>query len=146
MHTRGIHFLTTIGYRRLAAFVTALAALTALPALTVLAASDRGQRTLIDTSYDIGLFTRYLGILKGDVTARSNTILFRRKSQCFAGGYTVALLDSDGLKIRFHLVECLTNICLQLQFQRSDRLACVFLLGVRPGNLKWSVEVAENWN
>jgi hypothetical protein len=31
-----------------------------LPALTVLAASDRGQRTLIDTTYDIGLFTRYL--------------------------------------------------------------------------------------
>jgi putative NADH-flavin reductase len=37
MHTRGTHFLTTIGYRRPAAFVTALAALTALPALTVLA-------------------------------------------------------------------------------------------------------------
>ncbi len=31
-----------------------------LPALTVLVASDRGQRTLIDTTYDIGLFTRYL--------------------------------------------------------------------------------------
>ncbi|MGH6865417.1 MAG: caspase family protein [Methyloceanibacter sp.] len=31
-----------------------------LPAVTILAASDRGQRTLIDTSYDIGLFTRYL--------------------------------------------------------------------------------------
>jgi hypothetical protein len=31
-----------------------------LPGLTVLAASDRGQRTLIDTSYDVGLFTRYL--------------------------------------------------------------------------------------
>ena len=31
-----------------------------LPALTVLAASDRGQRTLIDVTYDIGLFTRYL--------------------------------------------------------------------------------------
>ena len=29
------------------------------PALTVLAASDRGQRTLIDVTYDIGLFTRY---------------------------------------------------------------------------------------
>jgi hypothetical protein len=26
----------------------------------VLSASDRGQRTLIDTTYDIGLFTRYL--------------------------------------------------------------------------------------
>jgi hypothetical protein len=33
---------------------------TPIPGLTVLAASDRGQRTLIDTSYDIGLFTRYL--------------------------------------------------------------------------------------
>jgi hypothetical protein len=31
-----------------------------LPALTVLAASERGQRTLIDVTYDIGLFTRYL--------------------------------------------------------------------------------------
>jgi hypothetical protein len=31
-----------------------------LPNVTVLAAADRGQRTLIDTSYDIGLFTRYL--------------------------------------------------------------------------------------
>jgi len=31
-----------------------------LPALTVLVASDRGQRTLIDATYDIGLFTRYL--------------------------------------------------------------------------------------
>lgn len=31
-----------------------------LPALTVLAASDRGQRTLVDVTYDIGLFTRYL--------------------------------------------------------------------------------------
>ena len=31
-----------------------------VPALTVLAASDRGQRTLIDRTYDIGLFTRYL--------------------------------------------------------------------------------------
>jgi len=31
-----------------------------VPALTVLAASDRGQRTLIDVTYDIGLFTRYL--------------------------------------------------------------------------------------
>ena len=31
-----------------------------VPALTALVASDRGQRTLIDTSYDIGLFTRYL--------------------------------------------------------------------------------------
>jgi len=31
-----------------------------VPALTVLVASDRGQRTLIDASYDIGLFTRYL--------------------------------------------------------------------------------------
>ncbi len=30
------------------------------PALTVLVASDRGQRTLIDATYDIGLFTRYL--------------------------------------------------------------------------------------
>lgn len=37
MHTRGINFLTTVGYRRLAAFLTALVALTALPALTVLA-------------------------------------------------------------------------------------------------------------
>jgi hypothetical protein len=32
----------------------------ALPGVTVLAASDRGQRTLIDTTYDVGLFTRYL--------------------------------------------------------------------------------------
>jgi hypothetical protein len=32
----------------------------AVPGLTVLAASDRGQRTLIDVTYDIGLFTRYL--------------------------------------------------------------------------------------
>jgi hypothetical protein len=31
-----------------------------MPALIVLAASDRGQRTLIDVTYDIGLFTRYL--------------------------------------------------------------------------------------
>src|SRR5258708_23889095 len=31
-----------------------------IPALTALVASDRGQRTLIDTSYDIRLFTRYL--------------------------------------------------------------------------------------
>ncbi|HEY8267433.1 MAG TPA: caspase family protein [Xanthobacteraceae bacterium] len=31
-----------------------------LPSLTVLAASDRGQRTLTDVTYDIGLFTRYL--------------------------------------------------------------------------------------
>jgi hypothetical protein len=31
-----------------------------VPSLTVLAASDRGQRTLIDVTYDIGLFTRYL--------------------------------------------------------------------------------------
>jgi hypothetical protein len=31
-----------------------------VPALTVLVASDRGQRTLVDTTYDIGLFTRYL--------------------------------------------------------------------------------------
>ncbi len=30
------------------------------PALTVLAATDRGQRSLVDISYDIGLFTRYL--------------------------------------------------------------------------------------
>jgi len=30
------------------------------PLLTALVASDRGQRTLIDTTYDIGLFTRYL--------------------------------------------------------------------------------------
>ncbi|MEZ5827746.1 MAG: caspase family protein [Hyphomicrobiales bacterium] len=28
--------------------------------VTVLSASDRGQRTLMDTNYDIGLFTRYL--------------------------------------------------------------------------------------
>ncbi len=31
-----------------------------LSKVTVLSASDRGQRTLIDTTYDIGLFTRYL--------------------------------------------------------------------------------------
>jgi hypothetical protein len=31
-----------------------------LPTLTVIAASDRGQRTLIDATYDVGLFTRYL--------------------------------------------------------------------------------------
>jgi caspase domain-containing protein len=31
-----------------------------LPGLTVLVASDSGQRTLIDATYDIGLFTRYL--------------------------------------------------------------------------------------
>ncbi|MBC8013236.1 MAG: caspase family protein [Methyloceanibacter sp.] len=31
-----------------------------VPGLTVLAASDRGQRTLVDLTYDIGLFTRYL--------------------------------------------------------------------------------------
>jgi hypothetical protein len=31
-----------------------------LPNLTVMVASDRGQRTLIDSTYDIGLFTRYL--------------------------------------------------------------------------------------
>ncbi len=31
-----------------------------VPALTVLAAADRGQRTLIDVTYDIGLFTRYV--------------------------------------------------------------------------------------
>ncbi len=37
MHTRGMHYLTTVGSIRLAAFVTALAALTVLPALTVLA-------------------------------------------------------------------------------------------------------------
>jgi caspase domain-containing protein len=30
-----------------------------LPALTVLVAADRGQRTLVDMTYDIGLFTRY---------------------------------------------------------------------------------------
>jgi len=30
-----------------------------VPALTVLAAADRGQRTLVDMNYDIGLFTRY---------------------------------------------------------------------------------------
>ena len=30
-----------------------------VPALTVLAAADRGQRTLVDMTYDIGLFTRY---------------------------------------------------------------------------------------
>ena len=31
-----------------------------MPALTVLAAADRGQRTLVDMTYDIGLFTRYV--------------------------------------------------------------------------------------
>ena len=31
----------------------------ALPGLTVLAATDRGQRSLADLTYDIGLFTRY---------------------------------------------------------------------------------------
>lgn len=31
-----------------------------LSTVTVLAAADRGQRSLIDTSYDVGLFTRYL--------------------------------------------------------------------------------------
>ena len=31
-----------------------------VPGLTVLAATDRGQRSLIDVTYDIGLFTRYL--------------------------------------------------------------------------------------
>jgi hypothetical protein len=31
-----------------------------LPALTVLIAADRGQRTLVDMNYDIGLFTRYV--------------------------------------------------------------------------------------
>jgi hypothetical protein len=31
-----------------------------LSAVTVLCSADRGQRALIDTSYDIGLFTRYL--------------------------------------------------------------------------------------
>jgi caspase domain-containing protein len=31
-----------------------------LPALTVLVAADRGQRTLVDMTYDIGLFTRYV--------------------------------------------------------------------------------------
>ena len=31
-----------------------------LPGLTVLLAADRGQRRLIDPTYDIGLFTRYL--------------------------------------------------------------------------------------
>jgi hypothetical protein len=31
-----------------------------LPALTVLIAADRGQRTLVDMTYDIGLFTRYV--------------------------------------------------------------------------------------
>ncbi len=33
---------------------------TPVPALTVLAATDRGQRSLVDVTYDIGLFTRYL--------------------------------------------------------------------------------------
>jgi hypothetical protein len=31
-----------------------------LPGLTVLMATDRGQRRLVDSTYDIGLFTRYL--------------------------------------------------------------------------------------
>ena len=31
-----------------------------LPVLTVLAATDRGQRSLPDVTYDIGLFTRYV--------------------------------------------------------------------------------------
>ncbi len=31
-----------------------------VPALTVLAAADRGQRMLVDRTYDIGLFTRYM--------------------------------------------------------------------------------------
>jgi hypothetical protein len=31
-----------------------------VPGITVLSASDRGQRTLIDSTYDVGLFTRYL--------------------------------------------------------------------------------------
>jgi hypothetical protein len=31
-----------------------------IAALTVLAAADRGQRTLVDMTYDIGLFTRYV--------------------------------------------------------------------------------------
>jgi hypothetical protein len=31
-----------------------------LPNLSVMVASDRGQRTLMDSTYDIGLFTRYL--------------------------------------------------------------------------------------
>jgi len=31
-----------------------------LSTVTVVAAADRGQRTLIDTGYDVGLFTRYL--------------------------------------------------------------------------------------
>ena len=31
-----------------------------VPGLTVLAATDRGQRSLIDVTYDIGLFTRYV--------------------------------------------------------------------------------------
>jgi hypothetical protein len=31
-----------------------------LPGLTVLIAADRGQRTLVDMTYDIGLFTRYV--------------------------------------------------------------------------------------
>jgi hypothetical protein len=33
---------------------------TPAPALTVMAATDRGQRSLMDPTYDIGLFTRYL--------------------------------------------------------------------------------------
>jgi hypothetical protein len=33
---------------------------TAVPGLTVIAATDRGQRSLMDLTYDIGLFTRYL--------------------------------------------------------------------------------------
>ncbi len=31
-----------------------------LPTLTVLVAADKGQRALLDTGYDVGLFTRYL--------------------------------------------------------------------------------------
>jgi hypothetical protein len=31
-----------------------------IPGLNVIAAADRGQRTLVDVTYDIGLFTRYL--------------------------------------------------------------------------------------
>lgn len=33
---------------------------TPVPALTVIAATDRGQRSLMDLTYDIGLFTRYV--------------------------------------------------------------------------------------
>jgi len=40
--------------------ITALPPASSSAALTVLAASDRGQRTLVDVTYDIGLFTRYL--------------------------------------------------------------------------------------